>query len=1238
MNTRGAASGRWSMSDIDVCPSEDVLVGFLSGALSRAEVGNIEQHLGACAPCFDLVTVALGGSHPAAPVGDAPGPERQFGPYRILGRLGRGGMGVVYRALDTRTGAEVALKTVRADAPHATDAIRREVRMVTRVCHPGIVRVIDQSGCSAAAPWYVMELVPGKTLAERLAAPHVDRVALLRIARRLCSTLAALHTAAIVHRDVSPRNVILRHDDSPVLVDFGLAVDSEGTAVARENLRLEEVGAGTLRYMAPEQIRGGRTDPRTDVYSLGCILYEIVTGQAPFPGTSRSPIVNGHLSGDVIPPSHRVPDLSPALDALVVRMLAKDPRDRLPYADEVGRILDEVLGASGTETFEREPYLYRPRLVGREQNLAALNVVLARCEEGRGGLMMVVGESGTGKTRLVAELAAEAARRRFEVVLGACGGLALEQGQPRASNMAFEPLQPLLALLAQRCREGGPQATARLLGLRGRVLAELEPSLRRAPGLEHLPALPVIAGEAGRVRTLDALEHALGELTRSGPILLVLDDLQWADDLSLELLLHLGAGFFAQHPLVIVGTCRQEEMGPKLAARLARPDVPTMRLGTLDDTAILTMARDMLATPALPDELGATIVQQAAGNPFFVVEFLRTALAERTLERQGARWIFAPRSDAAEPSSAAALKRLIGRRLAQLSARSRRLLEGAAVLGREVSGDLLLEVVAGVDDPTAGLAELVAAQVLEPAERGAYRFVHDKLREITYEGVALDARRALHRRAAAAIEAAGRLAAHDGGIDVALATHYGAAGDDARAIHHLGRSAEQALRAGTVGDAAALADRALRLCARGQVTLPAAALARLHRMRAQAAFALADLEACRRHAQAALQAIGQPPPAAAAGGLRVLASASVQALIRALPLGRPSLRRDEPSEEGAAAAGLLASTMYFTGDWFPMTAVLALGGTLAHRAGSSAEMVGALSRLGYIAGVSGFEPVARRFFAAAARQAESAADASALALTRYLHALHHIGRGRWREAEEAGQEAVRLLDGIGDLQDGDLARTIVAHAWFFQGRVQPAAAQYLAIEQSARRRANQQHLGWGLALRARSLLALGDAEQALPLLEQARQVLSPLPDRFSIAICEGLLASAQVALGRLAEGVATAEALAERLSGPILPLAACLHGYLGAVDAALSAWARNTADDLAAARARLACRNLRRFARLFPMARPFSARARATVVALEGRARTAAKLARRADADARALRMFTEFQGSTLAGLVISGR
>jgi serine/threonine protein kinase len=309
---------------------------------------------------------------PAA-AGDEP---VRFGVYRVLERIAQGGMGLIYRCEAVGGGPPVAIKTVRSPREVDAAAIRREIVTLAHLDHPGIVR-LQAHGTRAGAPWLAMELLEGRTLREEMSwywpeTSGGDSERLQRtderpttparglqdrprdperppfpvaggghlaetfsIVGQLCLALDHLHGRGLVHRDVKPANVFLRTDGRATLFDFGLAC----SAIAGAS---NDLCVGTMEYSAPEQVCGAAVDRRADIYSLGCLLYELVTGQLPVRGGSSSEIAERQVRFEPVAPSLLIADVPSQLEDLVMSMLAKAPAHRPDSAAEIGQRLTNI--------------------------------------------------------------------------------------------------------------------------------------------------------------------------------------------------------------------------------------------------------------------------------------------------------------------------------------------------------------------------------------------------------------------------------------------------------------------------------------------------------------------------------------------------------------------------------------------------------------------------------------------------------------------------------------------------------------------------------------------------------------------------------------------------------------------------------------------------------------------------------------------------------------------------------
>ncbi len=275
--------------------------------------------------------------------------------YRLEERVGSGGMGEVWRAVDTRSGTTVAVKLMHAhvrDAEHA-QRFRRERRV--RLDSPYVVEVLD-GGIDADDQFLVMEYVDGETLAARIARGQLSTDDTRRIAAQIAQGLAAAHAHGVIHRDVKPGNILLTADGDAKLSDFGIARVTDATAFT-------EIGTflGAARYSAPEAF-GGHVDERSDLYSLGVVIYEMLTGEPPFDGETPLALMELHRNAEP-PRMAEIARLDPSLVAVVARLLTKDPRDRISDAGQLAATIEHADG-SGDATRKMRPRRLQTRRVG----------------------------------------------------------------------------------------------------------------------------------------------------------------------------------------------------------------------------------------------------------------------------------------------------------------------------------------------------------------------------------------------------------------------------------------------------------------------------------------------------------------------------------------------------------------------------------------------------------------------------------------------------------------------------------------------------------------------------------------------------------------------------------------------------------------------------------------------------------------------------------------------------------
>ncbi len=702
--------------------------------------------------------------------------------YRIEATLGEGGMGVVYKAHDTLLNRLVAIKSLTpalvGDA--GLKRLLREAQSAAQLTHPNIVGVYDVID-EGQARLIVMEHVEGRPLAT-LIPLEVPRAIDLTI--QVCRALAYAHGRGIIHRDIKPENILVTSEGVAKVADFGLA-RSEG----RSRLTQSGLIVGTVAYMAPEQVLGGEVDARADLYSLGCVLYEALTGRKPFEGDDPFTVISQQVNIMPVAPRWHNPAIPPTLDAIVMRLLAKDPDDR--YASAAGVIQALELVSESDVPTAAEPSapttrttllerIVRGKLVGRGAEVRELREHLDRMVGGEGRLVLISGEPGIGKTRLAEELAVYAHLRGAWVLRGHC--YEQDLGVPYLPFM--ESLRELFHLSGQ--------ALINELGERVDDLARLLPEFRRTQ-----PETSVLTPEDERIRVFDAVAHWVTAASHLHPLVFLLDDLHWADRASLRLLQHLARSVRAERVLTL-GTYREMELD------LEHPLHDTLnqmnrerlfyrlqlkRLSEDDTRALLSGVFDA----EISQELAGAVYRETEGNPFFIEEVVKALVEEGKVYREGGRWQRLEIEALEIPQS---IKAVIGRRLQKASEACRRVLTIAAVIGREFDPDTLVRV-SQLDEDAAldALDEAARLQLIRETKAGRgvdYTFEHALIRQTLYEGLNARRRARLHQQVGQALEAASgtRL---DERIEE-LAYHFGEAGPAtaAKGIDYNARAARKA--------------------------------------------------------------------------------------------------------------------------------------------------------------------------------------------------------------------------------------------------------------------------------------------------------------------------------------------------------------------------------------------------------------------------------------------------------------
>jgi serine phosphatase RsbU (regulator of sigma subunit) len=685
--------------------------------------------------------------------------------------LGVGATSVVLRG--ERAGRAFAIKVLRVDAESTSDEdvsrFRREGAALARLRHPSLVAVHEVSE-AGGCPYIVMDLVEGESLAAAVARGPLLERQVLSVGKALASALTEVHRHGLIHRDLKPPNVLIEPSGAFKIIDFGLAVE-RGEKDASSTI------VGTFMYSAPEQldILARPVDERSDLYSVGAVLFECATGRPPIEATSVADLFEKHLSTRVPDATSLSPTLRPALGRIIAKLLAKDPDDRyqsseglLGDLEDIQR-LDEAIRRGETPRLgsrDRVARGWELPIAGRDRELAILSRRWEAALEGRGALVQVEGEGGSGKTRLIREIVRKARAADVLVLAG------------KAQQLERNPLGPLREAIddhVYRVQKGdaAEQALARIraaAGEFGAIVRRLSRPLERV--LEDAAEVRPLDPASEQARFYEKIADFFAALaTQHGAAILHIDDIQWVDDATAAVLKRLSQRLEGA-PMLVATTARNDPASAQaLTAFLASigPGVSErIVLEGLDAVAMHTLIAAHLGTAEVGAEIVDAIARRSRGNPFALAEYVRSFVDSGVLGLRDGRWLLDEKRLREVPPPSDVVDLVVGR-ISQIGALATRFLGIGSVLGFEVDIATLARIVGErTDSVRKTLDEAVRAGLIEIEESTA-RFIHDRVYEAFSRRLSEEERKQIHQQIAETLDA---LDDPSPSATFALARHY----------------------------------------------------------------------------------------------------------------------------------------------------------------------------------------------------------------------------------------------------------------------------------------------------------------------------------------------------------------------------------------------------------------------------------------------------------------------------------
>ncbi|KAA3595552.1 MAG: serine/threonine-protein kinase PknK, partial [Calditrichaeota bacterium] len=672
--------------------------------------------------------------------------SKKIMPYKTISKIASGTFGTVYKVQKSTNGEFFALKLIHENYKNEKDLkrIKRGFNSAKKVSSPNCVNMIEwyENGDDIG---FVMEFVEG----EPISVGNKDFCSLQETITKIiqiANGLEALHSKGIVHRDLKPENILLTPEGKIKITDFDLVKIEDASTMTKTGAFI-----GTMKYSSPEQCKdSGKIDFRTDLYSLGVIFYELVTGESPIKGETLAQIALAHVRSPIVSPQKHVKDLPIEIEKLILSLLEKDPKNRTQSAREVAESLNELLKKGGLSKTKRsqkvENYLLPPVFVSRKKELQTLEKAFSETAKGKFQSVFVSGESGIGKSKLIEEFRLGLDLQKAKIFDIRC----------KTESLVFEPLQSLISIGLETISKVSDKEKAEIVGKLGWDLEKIYPEIAEMKFMEKIEKLPPDQGE---IRLFEALTIFLKNLTEIvNPIVLIFEDLQWSDEATSNYFKYAFRNL-KDKPIMFLGNFRSNEIANTYFEKtylVLKKNISSkiIELFPFSLEATIEILTSILGKQdPVETEFAEFILEKSRGNPLFIREIIQNLFIKRKIQDSKGNWVLDDKK-LAEYKISESLHSVISERLKLFDNSFIQLLEECAILGKSFTLELLLTLTR--TNPINIFENLEFAckeNILEKCSENEYSFIHDAVRESFEKNLNLITFQNFHKRIGEYLEA-----------------------------------------------------------------------------------------------------------------------------------------------------------------------------------------------------------------------------------------------------------------------------------------------------------------------------------------------------------------------------------------------------------------------------------------------------------------------------------------------------